>query len=551
MKDELKLVVEHAMKELRVLLKPDELQHYEELYKAFKSSSSDEARRAAAFEILKRHLSEVGMAAKKTTKEGAKEKRVKDTRKKANEEAMLEQKAKEVLDFYRLIRQQFGLERFDGVTIDLHMRKQAVVFDPKSETLTTVENGELTQFLKSLNVHKVLVDSLFPSNAEILTEISNAGMEVYFLRRTSAPKQFKEFIKRKAEKLKLEIAIPKKNDYVDAVLLSLIKPKFIQKVDADYLTCWQKMVDWRNVNEASMYLQKNFKRKTKLANLLKEAAQLEEETAREFVDTVTAYFPRVEEHFKKLGITGDVVTKAYYCEVFLEMLPCEKFHQVLKKAGIDVSQKAHLKKLEQRKQKKEQRDGEESKDVKEKTFIYDGKFAYALNQLTLRIRGLSPYNKKHKQIIPIATILLAKEIWLMANAEKGDGRVGEALGWRAGPSRKREGLSEMIPALRGRGFLLKLIRPRSKAPNTRPTDHHSQLLTHPFSPLILTISPRLWAPHDLLFACAISLQNAQHKYFSWEGASAGQPLHFLKSATVPKPLDLSSSTSSSRTFRTA
>jgi hypothetical protein len=53
-----------------------------------------------------------------------------------------------------------------------------------------------------------------------------------------------------------------------------------------------------------MYLQTNFKKKTKLANLLKEAAQLEEETAREFVDTVTAYFPRVEEHFKKFGITG-------------------------------------------------------------------------------------------------------------------------------------------------------------------------------------------------------------------------------------------------------
>jgi hypothetical protein len=60
MKDELKLVVEHAMKELRVLLKPDELQHYEELYKTFKSSS-DEAKRAAAFEILKKHLSETGM----------------------------------------------------------------------------------------------------------------------------------------------------------------------------------------------------------------------------------------------------------------------------------------------------------------------------------------------------------------------------------------------------------------------------------------------------------------------------------------------------------
>jgi len=42
----------------------------------------------------------------------------------------------EALGFYRLIRQQFGLEPFDGVTVDLHAKKQAVVFDPKTETLT-------------------------------------------------------------------------------------------------------------------------------------------------------------------------------------------------------------------------------------------------------------------------------------------------------------------------------------------------------------------------------------------------------------------------------
>jgi len=386
--------------------------------------------------------------AKKTTKKKVSKKtnEEKEEVKKEREEAL----KNEALDFYRQIRRQFGLEPFDGVTVDIHAKKQAVVFNPKAGTLTAVENGELTQFLKSLNgsVHKVLVDSLFPDNAEILTKISNAGMEVYFLGRTSAPKRFKEFIKRKAEKLKLKIAIPKKNDYVDAVILSLIKPKFLQKVDANYLTCWQKMVDWRNVNEASMYLQTNFKRKTKLANLLKEAAQLEEETAREFVDTVTAYFPRVEEHFKRFGITGDVVAKAYYCEVFLEMLPCEKFHQVLKKAGIDVSQKAHLKKLEQRRQ--EQKDSKESKDTKEKekedTFIYDGRFRNALNQLTIKVRRLNL--KKHKQRLPVETILLAKEIWLILEEErkqKGDGRVGEALGWMSRALSKERDLRDLIP----------------------------------------------------------------------------------------------------------
>jgi hypothetical protein len=401
---------------------------------------------------------------KSGTKEGVKEKRAKNTRKRANEEAILEQKAKEealkneALGFYHLIRQQFGLEPFDGVTVDIHRKKQAVVFDPKTETLTAVENGELTQFLKSLNVRRVLIDALFPSNAEILIDISNAGMEVYFLRRTSAPKQFKTFIKRKAEKLKLKIAIPKKNDYVDAVILSLIKPKFIQKVDATYLACWQKMVDWRNVNCASMYLQTNFKRKTKLANLLKEAAQLEEEMAREFVDTVTAYFPRVEEHFKRFGITGDVVAKAYYCEVYLEMIVCKSFAGVLKKAGIDVSQKAHLKKLEQRRQKKEQKDSKESKDTKEEekedTFIYDGRFRNALNQLTIKVRRLNPYKKKHMQRIPVETILLAKEIWLILEEErkqKGDGRVGEALGWMSRALSFERVYELVIPALRAGG----------------------------------------------------------------------------------------------------
>jgi hypothetical protein len=358
-----------------------------------------------------------------------------EMRKKANEEAMLEQKAKEealkneALGFYHLIRQQFGLEPFDGVTIDLHAKKQAVVFDPKTETLTTVENGELTQFLKSLNVRRVLIDALFPSNAEILIDISNAGMEVYFLRRTSAPKQFKKFIKRKAEKLKLKIAIPKKNDYVDAVILSLIKPKFLQKVDADYLTCWQKMVDWRNVNEASMYLQTNFKKKTKLVNLLKEATRLQQETAKEFVDVVRFHFPKVEDIFARFRMADDI-TKAFCCEVYLEMLPCKTFADVLKKAGIDVSQKTHF--------------------TKEK-FIYDGKFRHALDQLTLKVRRLNPHNKKHKQRIPVETILLAKEIWLMLEEErkqKGDGRVGEALGWMSRASRKR-GFLPLNPPLRG------------------------------------------------------------------------------------------------------
>jgi hypothetical protein len=203
------------------------------------------------------------------------------------------------------------------------------------------------------------------------------------------------------------------------------------------------MVDWRNVNEASMYLQTNFKKKTKLVNLLKETDQLQKEMAKEFVETVKRYYPEVMEHFKKLGIT-DVTTQAYYCEVYLEMIVCKSFAGVLKKAGIDVSQKAHLKKLEQRKQKNEQRDGEEqSKDAKEKekedTFIYDGRFRNALNQLTIGVRRLNPYKKQ--RVILVETVKLAKEIWLMLEEERKQnegGRVGEALDWVTGPL-EREG----------------------------------------------------------------------------------------------------------------
>jgi hypothetical protein len=184
--------------------------------------------------------------------------------------------------------------------------------------------------------------------------------------------------------------------------------------------------------------------------------------AKEFVETVKRYYPEVMEHFKKLGITEDVIAKAYYCEVYLEMIVCKSFAGVLKKASIDVSQKAHLKKLEQRRQ--EQKDGEEE-DAKKKTFIYDGKFANALNQLTIKVRRLNPYKKKHKQIIPVATILLAKEIWAMLEEERKseDGRVGEALGWRAGPSLSR-GLSPRSSPTLDRG----IIRNLSSGPGPRP-----------------------------------------------------------------------------------
>jgi hypothetical protein len=348
--------------------------------------------------------------------------------KKANEEAMLEQKAKEealkkeALDFYRqLIERDF--KPFDGASIDFHRKRDPVVFIPgETPLIATVRHEELLDFLMKNNVQRILIDAPFPSRAELLMEVSKAEIEVYFIRRSTVIKKFRRFLRKK---LKIEV---RKNDYADAIIQSFVKQKYLQQIDWKYIDCLLEMHLWRdNAINYQKYRQrlKTYppEKREKMAKLIADI----EKTAQDFVDTVLTHYPEVKERFKRLGIT-DVITQAYYCEVFLEMLPCEKFHQVLKKAGIDVSQKAHLKKLEQRRQ--EQKDGEE--DTKEKTFIYDGKFANALNQLTIKVRRLNLYNKKHKQIILVATILLAKEIWLMLEEERkqnGDGRVGEALGW--------------------------------------------------------------------------------------------------------------------------
>jgi hypothetical protein len=388
-------------------------------------------------------------AEKSGTKEGVKEKRAKNTRKRANEEAILEQKAKEealkseALNLFHGIRQH-GLKPFEGASIDFHRNKDLVVFIPgKTPIIAVVRHEELLDFLVKNDIQRILIDAPFPSRAELLMEISKAGIEVYFIRRPTIIEKFRMFLRKK-----LKIAVPK-NDFTDAVLQSFIKPKYLQQIDWKYIDCLLEMHLWRdNSGDYQKHRQrlKTYppKKREKVAKLIADI----EKTAQDFVDTVLTHYPQVKEHFKRLGIT-DVITQAYYCEVYLEMIVCKSFAGVLKKAGIDVSQKAHLKKLEQRKQKNEQKDGEEqNKDAKEKKFIYDGRFRHALNQLTIKVRRINL--KRHKQIIPVATILLAKEIWLMLEEEKQNegGRVGEALGWMSRASRK-EGVQNFIPPLRG------------------------------------------------------------------------------------------------------
>ena len=154
----------------------------------------------------------------------------------------------------------------------------------------------------------------------------------------------------------------------------------------------------------------------------------------------------VKEHFEKLGIT-DVITQAYYCEVYLEMMSCKSFAGVLKKAGVGVSQKNR--KRQRRKKKDREEQDEEAEE--EKKFIYDGRFKNALIQLTLKVWRLNLYADR-KKIINEA-ILIVNEIWLMLEEERRR-PGGEALDRVTGPLEKR-GSCPTSPPPFGVGFLRK------------------------------------------------------------------------------------------------
>jgi hypothetical protein len=187
-------------------------------------------------------------AMKSGTKEGVKEKRAKNTRKKANEEAMLMRRAKEealkneALDFYRQLIER-NLPHFEGASIDFHKKRDPVVFIPRENpVLTAVKKEELKNFLKANNVNRVLVDALFPSRVPILIDLLQHGIEVYILRRSTALSGFKAMMLRRLRRnkrdedlddneKKLIKLLQKKNDFVDAVALAFTWPKFHRKVD--------------------------------------------------------------------------------------------------------------------------------------------------------------------------------------------------------------------------------------------------------------------------------------------------------------------------------
>jgi len=324
------------------------------------------------------------------------------------------------LEIYHQL-QKLGLTPyFDGATVDLHRERQSIVFVPKTETIVEVENGQLLDFLNGQGVQRILVDAQFPSNDEVLSEISKVGIEVYLLKRTTTLMAFRRSLKNKY------VLWVTKNDYNDAVLLAFVKPKFWKQVDWRYIECWNYMALWRDAEKSYWRLERRIETYPKLRQDKEVMSQLETErvkminAAEKFVQIVQSYYPEIDDLFQRLGIEEDAIVKAYCCEIILEMQGYRKFNWFLKKAGIGFPLPTLLKSRQGR-----------------KVYIYDKRLRHALHQLTLKVYHLDLYNDADKRKIPKKMFKLAKRIWNWWKRQKmiSDGRVGEALGV-AGPSRK-------------------------------------------------------------------------------------------------------------------
>jgi hypothetical protein len=390
-------------------------------------------------------------AGKSGTKEGFKEKRAKNTRKRANEEAMLEQKAKEealkneALDFYRQLIER-GFKPFDGASIDFHRKRDPVVFIPRENpVIAAVKREELLNFLKANNVNRVLVDALFPSRVPLLQSLLEHGIEVYVLRRPSALAGFKAMLERRYNKKKNKgkqdgnnndnnnsIKIPRKNDFVDAVTLAFTWPKFHRRIDLRYIICWRAMNKWRRVYSVYHKVQQMVEdlESDETPVTLHEDKVIKK--AKEFVDTIEMHYPKIRQVFEKVRIPpDDVIAQALCAEIVLEVYHIPKKSDVLKKAGISV-----LPKKRRKKEPKEEEAKENESNTQPKKFIHDGKLLFALNQLTIKLYHLDPRRNRRKIMWKAPKLL--KKIWKCSRElqiTEESGRVGEALGV-SGPSRK-------------------------------------------------------------------------------------------------------------------
>ncbi|MEM2042505.1 MAG: hypothetical protein QW410_04030 [Nitrososphaerota archaeon] len=300
----------------------------------------------------------------------------------ANQERLDSKLREKALELYRRL-EGLPLPRFDGACIDFHQKRPAMVFVPEKELIAQVENGELPGFLVAQGVRRVLVDVLWPANANVLRKLIESGVEVWVLTRPSAlhgwwkkgnkgtPKGLVEWLERHHPQVLKGFKGDIKNDAFDAVLLRYVKPKFMRPISKEYLTCWVRMVLFRTAR-------RNYQR---LINQLEAFGELSEDErwrlkmaedhlvaeALAFVDIVRTNYPGIDGLFTKLNIADDVIAKAYCAEVFLELDERRSPHRARNLAGLRWN------------------DDEDDEEL-----LRDGEFSFALNQLTAKVFGVNP-----------------------------------------------------------------------------------------------------------------------------------------------------------------
>jgi hypothetical protein len=352
----------------------------------------------------------------------------------------------EALNIYRKLR-EVQLPIYvdeDTAVVDFHWARSSIVFIPSRETLTTVKNNELLEFLKKAGVKKVVLDSMYPNHVELMKALCEAGLEVEAVSRPTAQGEFRSFVRRKVEVLKkagvnIDIELDK-SDYNDAVITAFIYPKYRRIVDVRFLNCWPYMLQWRRIRK----LHKEFRQlmsatppsiKERLRQLLRAIIPMGrirslskvdemrlEVFATSFVESVMENYPeyKLMGLFERLRIVDDAIKQAFICEVFIEMLGYKSRQKFFNKAGIRIA-------------------------WSDKPFICDRTLRDALMQAATKIYHINPYKKR--LLIKVKAIRLADEIfsWMKEVEKKNveNGRVEETR--VTGPSREERELGSYSP----------------------------------------------------------------------------------------------------------
>jgi hypothetical protein len=344
------------------------------------------------------------------TEEASREKKVQGKKKASKETNEEKRKVKEeelkeeALNLHRQLKAH-GLAMFDGVAVDFHRRRPAVVFDPKTETLSTVALEDLPRYIVEQGIRRVLIDAMFPKRAPIITELLRHEVEVFTLRRPTALSGFKAMVQRRYK----DVQIPQKNDFVDAVCLIYTWPKFHRKIDSRYVECWQAMSEWR---QAYTIYVKVLQELSASSNPEKLPVTLDEgkliKAARNFVETMERHFLDIRRVFEEVEIPDDdVIAQALCCEIILETYHIEKVSDVLRKAGIGI-QSVPKKKVRKKKEEAEKTEDKQT-EKRKKTFQYDGKLLFAANQLAVKLFHLNPKREPEKVILKTKKLL--EDIW--------------------------------------------------------------------------------------------------------------------------------------------